>query len=612
MDRREFIQSSTLAAAGALLGNTFMRSNAVSADTCTARLPSDTLAPDSYTQQPGLLALRADGLLHQIYKGYGFYGQPRNWTTLWSLSEFATSIGSILHNDMEIAASLDSLACATDVLMKAVASYDSGISAAQQVQAQLKTDIDDYSEKAKEHLALIDNLKTDIAAQRSIVDEAEIHFDQAVLLAATVGCGISQILSVVSAVVSVVGAVATAGSSLVTAYAAVGSITTAGLTTATTSANAFQQLKAAYDQAKPIVSKVETAINDVNDIKTKYDKLKVPLETDPDSARVVVEKVGFDKLSADRLATFDNNINNATGVAQSVKDELTGAVHRYFHLVQQRNTAINGYDALVVNIRTAACKVYEQEAQIHALSDLKSRWVNKNQLPQKLTYVAAMDSIQAAQLDVMRRLVWEEKRAQAFWQLNPAIISDSSLVDICRINLATDLLQAHTGILTQQAKYDQRESPTVVQFDKTGVPVILSLATRKSLVSSRRLRFIVRPQDGRYPSSMREIFVTGFKITTNPQSPEFSGRLAHLGRHEFETVTGKIVEFLSQPTYLVIQSGQMSEFKDFTGSGSQKIRGLSAFGDWVIFADDAVTLDTLTRLQSLTVHFFGFSRASTQ
>jgi hypothetical protein len=110
---------------------------------------------------------------------------------------------------------------------------------------------------------------------------------------------------------------------------------------------------------------------------------------------------------------------------------------------------------------------------------------------------------------------------------------------------------------------------------------------------------------------MREVFVTKFKIKMNPVNTAFTGRLVHLGRHVFQKVSGASVEFSSQPFFIPIQSGEMSEFKDLRGIGDEKIHGLSAFGEWAILAADTVDQNMLQNLQSITLTFFGNSRAST-
>jgi hypothetical protein len=80
---------------------------------------------------------------------------------------------------------------------------------------------------------------------------------------------------------------------------------------------------------------------------------------------------------------------------------------------------------------------------------------------------------------------------------------------------------------------------------------------------------------------MREFFITGFKISMDASSPQLSGRLVHLGRHQFQTVPGASVEFSSQPIYIGIQSGNTLGFISILGNmGNQRIHGLSAFGDW--------------------------------
>ncbi len=319
--RREFLQGATLAVAGGLLAD--LASIPVAfGQVCAPAIPVQSSAPSAYLKHPGLLALRADTLLQQLKNGYGYYGQPRNWVTLWSRVQISNAIDQILKNDQIVADSITALTCATDALIANARTYDDAIAAAQQVQSRIMNTIDENRNKATALLKFVSDLATDIAAQKQIVDNAEAQFDQAVMMAASGGCGLTQVLAVVAAVIAVASAVYTAGTSVVAAYSAIGSLATTGIKAASDASSALANLKAAYDQLKPIVSKVETAINDANDIKAKYDKLQLALSADADSARVVVEQASFDKLSADRLDTFDKSINGATNVPQDTRDAL--------------------------------------------------------------------------------------------------------------------------------------------------------------------------------------------------------------------------------------------------------------------------------------------------
>ncbi len=416
-----------------------------------------------------------------------------------------------------------------------------------------------------------------------------------------------------AAVIAVAGAAVTAGSSLVVAYSAIGTLATTGLGAATAGSTGLQELKKAYSAVQPVVAKVKSAINDVNDIRAKYEALQSDLNANADSARILVEQTGFDRLSAERLDNFDRTVNGAAGVSQTIKDQLINAVHSYFGLVQLRNKKIDEHDGLIVSIQDSARSYYDQGVQISSLSDMKSHLSSTGQVPQKVAYLSALNRIQTAQLNVMRKLVWDEKRAQAFWQVNPDLLDSTALVEINSINLAADLFQAHNGIMTQQASYTANQSPVVTSFDPGGIAINLSVSDsdRSALVNTRRFRFTIAAGAGYFPLHMREIFITGFKFSMGPNSPHFSGRLVHLGRHQIQTVSGTSVEFASQPIYVGIQSGNTPDFVSILGTGNQRIHGLSAFGDWAIIADPNVPVGVLRRLQSITLTFQGNSRAST-
>jgi hypothetical protein len=612
--RREFLIGASSTIGTMLLGG-LAKPTQLFAQACNQSIPSPSAAPYAYLQEPKLLALRADCLLQQISNGYGYYGQPRNWTTLWSLNELSGAVDKILNNEKSVADGLTSLVCASDKMISDVASYNQAITAAQQIQASILRDIQSDNNLATSLLSVISELATDIATQENIVNTAQAHFRKAAMDAASGGCGLGQVLGIVAAVIAVAGAAVTAGTSLVAAYGAVGTLVTTGISAGAAGATALQELQNAYNSVKPIVTKIETASKDVNDLVAKYKSLQSDLSSNPDSARIAVEQSDFNSLSAERIANFDKSVNGTAGVSQDIKDQLIQAVHKYYDLVRLRNQKISDHDGLVLNIQDSARSYYEQAVQISGLSDMRSRFVSSQEIPQKLAYVAYLNKIQDAQLKAMRQIVWDEKRAQAFWQLNLGILSNTELVHINSMNTAVDLLQAHNGILTQQAQYVTGQQPIVTPFDPSGIAVILPLSRtdQKSFSSTRRFRFTVSPGDGRYPSHMKEIFVTGFKIDMSPTSLAFSGRLVHFGKHLFETISGDTVEFTSQPTYIGIQTGQSATFIDIVGTGtSQQIHGLSAFGDWAILADPNISTELLAGLTKITITFNGNSRASTQ
>jgi hypothetical protein len=611
VSRREFIGSAIITAVGGLLAD-LTDASRIFSQTCNQLIPGDTEVPSTYQLEPRLLALRADALLQQIKRGYGYYGQPRNWTTLWSLDEMSSTLDTILNNELSVSNALSNLACSADDLVGKIESYDQAINAAQQVQESLKRTLDDDNSKAAALLTVINDLASDIQTQRSIVDPAQANFDNAVIAAACGGCNFGELLGIVAAVIGVVAAAVTAGTSIVAAYSALGTLATNGIGTAAAGATALQELEKAYNDVKPVVTKVITATKDVNDLLAKYRTLTTDLNRNADSARVLVEQTSFNTVSAAKIKDFDNTVNNASGVSQTIKDQLINAVHIYFDLEQLRNKKIDDHDGLIVNIQDSARSYFEQGVQIASLSDMKSVLASTNQVPQKVAYVNALNSIQDAQLTVMKQLVWDEKRAQAFFQLNRDLLNASSLVEISSIPTAAELLQAHNGIKTQQARFSANQSQPVTPFDSAGIAVKLPLSDsdRKSLVSTRRFRFTLAPEDGHFPSHMREIFIVGFKVAMEPTSPRFSGTLVHLGRHQFQTVSGDSVEFASQPIPIGIQSGEMSDFVSALGATGNQIHGMSAFGDWAITADPNVPMNILRRLQSITVTFQGNSRAS--
>ena len=341
--------------------------------------------------------------------GYGYYGMPRNWVTLYSFDTLQRSLEEILKNAVLVDQRIEKMMCTAASSMQNVANYSNTISDAKGLQTQIQQNIIQYNNSAIDLLTVIKNLEDAIAAQKIVVDADQAAFNQAVLDASAGPgpCGFKQALAVATAVVAVVSAVYTAGASLVAAYAAVGTLVTTGITSVSVGASAFDQLKNAYEQVKPIVSKIETADANLEAIGQKYQQLETLLRQNPNSARVAVQQDGYDTLSAQKLADFDRTVDGAP-VNDSIKASFKQAVHRYVELIQTHNKKIYEHDAFIVRIQEAARDYCERELEIGQVATIQAKYVNNNVLPDQVEYLDTLQRIRTAQLNLMRRLVGRE------------------------------------------------------------------------------------------------------------------------------------------------------------------------------------------------------------
>ena len=608
--RRTFLQTSASAFAAGLIADVLGLTHLM-AQVCPVIAPGDTVVPEAYSNHPGLLALRADVLLQQLVRGNSYYGLSPNWTTLWSVNQLMQSVQMSLTDMQSVYNDLAALTCNLDVSLLQASTYAKVQTKIAGLQTTFRNNIDSYNTQATELIVVIGALKVQIDSARQRVDKAQANFDDAVLNADN-PCGFAQVLGIVVAVVAVVAAVFTAGSSLVAAYGAIGSLAATGLTAVSVGAEGislFNELKTDYEKVKPLVTKVEnavsTAVNDVSDLVQKYNKLQALTNVDADCKRVVIEQTSFQNVSDDRLNQFRASVNGAAAVPQAIRDELISAVQLYFDLVQLRNKRINDHDGLIFAIQDSARQYFELGIQNKVISDLQSQV--QNSLVSEAVYVDALTNVQNTQLAIMQRRVWDEKRALAFWQLDPGVIANQSLAQFHNNTRSlTPLMQAHADIVIKFGSLAANGTP----FDRTPfnppvrVTIRLTDAQRASLLLNRQFHFVTKQSD--FPTAMREIFVTAFKFTMNPISPEFRGQIYHLGHHEFQTVNRGLVEFTSVPVKKSFQTGNMPHFTDIRNLDSgASITGVSAMGNWLISADDDVPAEVLSSLQSIIIAFEG-------
>jgi predicted nucleic acid-binding Zn-ribbon protein len=596
------------------------------AQTCPTPASNLTSMPPSYAADPGLMAMRADVLFRQIQNNYGYFGLPSNWTTLWSYKQLSTWVDKSLNDADSIFSVISSLICNIDTELQQEDTFQKAIDAATTVQKQLSDQISQLDANMVILSPLIDSLGKQIQNQKVIVLTASENFQQTVLEAAGNGCSFADILEIVIAIVAVVAAAYVAGEAIEAAYAAIDSLTVAGVTAVAELAQQgeqlFEELVEDYEKLKPMVTKVEASFNavmtDIKDVSKKYQDLSALLNANPDSARVLVDQDGFDKLTAAKFNDLLNAIKSAD-VDQSVKDDLINALHKYMDLVQLRNKKIYEYDSSILSIRDDLRMRYEISIEIAKLTLYKSR-IQANLVP-KQDLLGSLNRVQTGQLSLMRNAVWNEKRAYAYSQIEPSIISDLSLA---QQHLDSDvpefLLAAHKSILDRMGAANLNgDAANITWFNPPiGVRVSLSDADRSHLVALRYFVFNIGPKDFPIGQTQVEAMVTAYTITCHPISPSLVGSLIHLGHHQFQkseaSGQGNAIPsqayFASAATVSGFQTGNMTHPTDIRNLRQlNEIPGVSAFGGWAIRIDPNVPVTVLRDLQSLTITFNGHYRS---
>ena len=94
---------------------------------------------------------------------------------------------------------------------------------------------------------------------------------------------------------------------------------------------------------------------------------------------------------------------------------------------------------------------------------------------------------------------------------------------------------------------------------------------------------------------MRQVFVTGFRVSTEPNLPSLSGVLSHMGEHLFVTQQGAIVEYTATIFPFAFNNADApvggASLIDITEKGV--FAGFSALGSWLLQIDASVPIQTL-------------------
>lgn len=556
-------------------------------------LDGATTEPVQFITDPKSLARRADALLNQIARGFGYYGQPRNYVPL-------IQFDALQHQISEILKVYQPAGTALEILLDKAQKQQDTVTDEQNAQDHLRVLIKDLQRQqtfaiqlVNELADIIATLQIEVQTQREVLNAREAEYKAAVA-AATGGCSLNEALTIVSAIVAVVGAAFTAGQSL---WLLAGTVASSGLAiyksvTIKGPDGKDQQVS----ELNPTYTKFATAIGDIKDVVAKYNSLKKELGDNSDSARVVIPQADFDHLTS----TFDSDVDKAEGVDQAVKDAFKEAAHRFVDLVQARNKKIIERDGALLLISQIDLSIHDRTLEIQNLSDKIAKTVN----PPLQEYVGMLSRMSAASNDYIRNLLWDEIRGLALWKLEPI---SSNLTQLFGKSV-TDLVITHTQLVSEFAVDDVGDPGGPQPFSsRVQITVPVSKAQAEQFSGHRSFTFSIHQE--KFESYMDEIVVRD--VTLEVVGLEtFKGRLVHLGRHSFRKRDGKTtIEYASPPLYVGIQSSTALPPVPL-GTADQKHFGVSPLADWMLLPEDEISSTSLAGITAIKLSFDGRFRAT--
>ena len=602
---RRFFLSAGGGAAGLAFGGlvALPESAAQPQNSCQAGLKASPGMPDPYQGEPGMLALRAEGLLRQASLGFNYFGTPRNWIPTVSVGEFGTRLGSILDVLKTVEASLSALDCTSSQLDVPLDRFEALRSNNDALAQRLTGDLATGNDYVREIQTLISSLADDIDAQYRTIVEVQAHFNDDVQRRAGGGCGFGQVFEIVVAIVAVVAAVYTAGASLsllATSSVAAASAGAAALGAGTAS---VVNLKKAYDSYQTIEKNVQKARAEVDDIVAKYEALQrdFDMTLKQDAVRIALDEADYDALTEDRLAKFDAEID-AADASPVAKEALKSAVHKYVALVDVRNRKIFDHDSMVTSLQTAARRLVDLDVGTAQVDTARAAFIERRGLPERDVLVARLRQAQDMQLTVARNLVWDECAAVNLVTMDTSLSGlggTSALLSF--VPSVANLVQIHNGNQERLLSWEVDHGPGT-STQQLLIRRSLSTADRKQLRTSHRVTVVVT--EGDLLPSMREVFVTGFRISTLPGSKGLSGSLTHLGIHRFVTQGGRSVVFSSRVLpFGFDEAGGEDGHKpqDLTEGG--KFVGFAALGDWLVKFDTTLSAEEIGAMTELQLTF---------
>lgn len=593
--RRSFLRLTTSTSLALPFASSVIFSCAVS--TPVQRLLADTITPQTLLTDPGMLANRAQTLIKQIGLGFGYYGQPRNYVPTLSIEYFQKELTTLIRLLVDSDDWIKRLSDKVEKNLNTIDDLDQATNKVLIVKDQCEKKLALSVSNANDLQSIIKSLEVEVLAQKQRMLDAQDRFQKAVEAAGN-GCNLERVLTITAAIVAVAASVYTAGSSLAVAGALLSSAATlyktVNLTTTDGVKQATTDISTTYSKIEPAVTK---GISDVEDVIAKYELLKTDLANNPDSARVALPQDEFDHLTSD----FDANVDKAS-IDQSIKDDFKSQAHHYVDLVQARNKKILERDGLLLLIVNLDRAVAECDDQIRHLADIKARTI----APAQYQYLLLIQRMQANNYELLCRLLWEEIRALALWNLDPIVENNVQIVG----RSGQDLLQTH---LTLQAEFVLTEANEVVPPQPIDPKVKLNLSLLPEdaarLAQGGEFHFTIRPDQ--FPNNMCEVFATEVIVelidNNNVKIDGFAGTLQHLGRHLFIKRDGTILEYSTNPLPIVVESNTTAVSILFAGTNG-KYLGVSPFADWALSPSADVDKSILASAKVLHLEFGGRMR----
>ena len=285
---------------------------------------------------------------------------------------------------------------------------------------------------------------------------------------------------------------------------------------------------------------------------------------------MVLSKDDFDHLASD----FETRVDRAA-IPQEIKDDFKVQAHKYVNLVQARNNKIRERDGCILKVHDIDRQIQEGQLSKDHVEDLRARAA----APEKNEYAAFLKANREVLRRYLRRLVWEEIRALALWQMQPI----DALSEIMRLEdlKAVDLMNTHDQlsaqfVLTAASLPGDRQSidPRVRIIKK------ISRADAQQFARTGRLSFSISLEDEGFEPFMKEIIATSV-IVEVVDVDRFSGELQHSGRQLFRRKNGELLEFASEPLRVGLQTSEKPVLVELGGDGANYF-GVSPCSDWIL------------------------------
>jgi hypothetical protein len=320
-----------------------------------------------------------------------------------------------------------------------------------------------------------------------------------------------------------------------------------------------------------------------------------------DASRIALNENDYDAMTKQKLDQFDSAVSGANASADT-KERFKAAVHKFVELVQLRNKKIFDHDSMVLTLQALSQRVLELDVQKSQIDSAQAAYLQSNQLPEKTNYLALMRHAQDSQIAIVKDLVWSEAAALRFATMDTSLSHSGAASKLFSYQPTTaNLILVHNETQNNILSWEIARGPGTT----SGLHAIqrkLNSAELTQLASRRRLNILVTQND--LTPSMRQVFVTGFKVSCDPAISTLSGRLTHMGEHRFVTQQGVPIEYTGKIfpfAFNLADEPAGGTLHDVTGSGVYA--GFSALGSWLLEFDDTVLIKAIRGIRTVTLAF---------